>query len=54
MKMDEKLRKQLQEIHSALDDALGDSDVSHIESDEELRSEAPIQWAAQKLAEIIR
>jgi hypothetical protein len=44
---------QLREIHSALDDALGDSDVSHIEDDDELRSEHPTQWAAQKLAELI-
>mgnify|MGYP001561844750 CR=1 FL=1 len=52
--MDAALRKQLQEIHSALNDALGDTDVSHIEDDAELRSEQPVQWAAQKLAEIIQ
>jgi len=43
----------LQGIHSALDDALGDTDVTHIEDDEELRDRHPIQWAAQKLAEVI-
>lgn len=43
----------LLEIHSALDDALGDSDVTHIESDDELRERYPVQWAAQKLMEII-
>lgn len=49
----EKLYNSLKEIHSALDDALGDSDVTHIEDDDELRSEHPTQWAAQKLAELI-
>jgi hypothetical protein len=48
-----KLYNSLMEIHSALDDALGDSDVTHIEDDDELRSEYPTQWAAQKLAELI-
>lgn len=47
------LYNSLREIHSALDDALGDSDVTHIESDDELRGEYPVQWAAQKLAELI-
>jgi hypothetical protein len=27
--------------------------VTHIENDDELRSEYPTQWAAQKLAELI-
>jgi hypothetical protein len=49
----EKLYNSLKEIHSALDDALGDSDITHIEDDDELRSEYPAQWAAQKLAEVI-
>jgi hypothetical protein len=49
----EKLYNSLMEIHSALDDALGDSDVTHIEDDDELRGEYPTQWAAQKLAELI-
>ena len=43
----------LEEIHSALDAGLGDTDVSHIESDDELRSEEPVQWAAMKLAILI-
>lgn len=43
----------LQGIHSALDDALGDTDVTHIENDEELRDQHPVQWAAQRLAEVI-
>lgn len=48
-----KLYASLSAIHSALDDALGDSDVTHIDDDDELRSEHPTQWAAQKLAEVI-
>ena len=43
----------LQEVHSALDGALGDSDVTHIEDADELREQYPVQWAAQRLAEII-
>jgi hypothetical protein len=43
----------LKSVHSALDDALGDTDISHIESDDELRDVAPVQWAAQWLAHAI-
>lgn len=43
----------LQEVHSALDDALGDTDVTHMD-DDELRDDHPVQWAAQRLAEIIQ
>lgn len=46
-------REELLAIHSALDDALGDSDVTHVEDDDELREEQPVQWAAQKLMEFI-
>lgn len=46
-------RASLIEIHSALDAALGDTDVSHIEGDDELRDAAPVQWAAMKLAEML-
>lgn len=52
--MDAELKKTLQKIHSALDDALGDSDVTHIEDDDELREEHPVQWAAQQLAALIQ
>lgn len=45
--------EKLRTIHSALDDALGDTDVTHIEDDDELRAEHPVQWAAEKLAEVI-
>lgn len=45
----EVLLRGLHEIHSALDDALGDSDITHLE-DDELREAAPVQWAAQRLA----
>ena len=44
----------LQAIHSALDDALGDTDVTHIEDDDELREREPVQWAAQEIARILR
>jgi hypothetical protein len=43
----------LRSVHSALDDALGDTDVSHIENDDELRNEHPVQWAAFWLAQAI-
>lgn len=44
----------LQEVHSALDDALGDTDITHVEDDDELRTEYPVQWAAQRLAALIQ
>lgn len=47
-----RLRAKLREIHSALDDALGDSDIEH-KSLAELRETAPTQWAATKLALLI-
>jgi len=43
---------ELLEIHSALDDALGDSDVTYMD-DDELRQSHPVQWAACKLAGVI-
>lgn len=39
----------LRDIHSALDDALGDSDITHME-DDDLREQEPTQWAAQRVA----
>jgi hypothetical protein len=42
----------LRGIHSALDDALGDSDIEYM-SEDELRDAQPVQWAAMQLAEII-
>ena len=44
----------LREIHGALNDALGDTDITHIEDDDELRQEHPVQWAAQQLVQVIR
>jgi hypothetical protein len=55
-KMDSKMKKlanELNLIHSALDDALGDTDVSHVENEDELRQEHPVQWAAERLAGVI-
>lgn len=46
------LLRRLQAIHSALDDACGDSDIDYL-SDRDLRQEYPAQWAACKLAGVI-
>lgn len=46
------LKSKLRGIHSALDDALGDSDIEYMD-DEELREVHPVQWAAQRLSEVI-
>lgn len=43
----------LRSVHSALDRSLGDSDVTHIENDDELCEEYPVQWAAEWLARAI-
>jgi hypothetical protein len=51
-KLELDLVSRLRGIHSALDDALGDTDVEHME-DEELRDAHPVQWAAAKLAAVI-
>lgn len=45
---------ELKEILSALDEALSDSDITHVESDDEMRSEYPAQWAATRLAKMIQ
>jgi len=42
----------LRRIHSALDDALGDTDVTHLDYDD-LRRQYPVQWAAEFLASVI-
>lgn len=47
------LAQQLRGIHQALDDALGDSDVTHIENEIDLRDQYPVQWAAEKLIRLI-
>jgi hypothetical protein len=43
----------LVEIHGVLSDLLGDSDVTHIEDEAELRAEEPVQWAAMRLAQML-
>ncbi len=43
---------ELLKIHSALDDGLGDLDVTYMD-DDELRQSHPVQWAACKLASVI-
>lgn len=51
-KFEPDLYSKLRGIHGALDDALGDSDITHM-NDEELRNAHPVQWAAERLADII-
>lgn len=46
--------QRLWEIHSALDEHLGDSDIDWRETAEELRDEDPVQWAALHLMGVIR
>lgn len=43
------IARQLRDIHSALDDALGDTDITYV-SDSELREYYPVQWAAKSSA----
>lgn len=50
---DKSLIFNLKNIHSALDRGLGDTDVSH-KTVEELYDDHPIQWAAERLAELIQ
>ncbi len=52
-KIDRKRLNDLRAIHSALDDALGDTDINYM-NDRELRETYPVQWAAAKLAKIIQ
>lgn len=48
-----KEKRMLVEIHSALDEALGDTDMYGCLTDSELREEEPVLWAAQKIAGLI-
>ena len=43
----------LEEIASALDVGLGDSDLTHFETDEEVREGAPLQWACSQLNRLL-
>jgi phage shock protein A len=43
----------LKAILSALSEGLGDTDITHIEHEDELRREEPVQWAAMKLAQLL-
>jgi hypothetical protein len=42
-------RAVLEEVADALDRALGDTDITHIEDDEELRDQYPVQWACTQV-----
>lgn len=46
------LISRLRGIHSALNDALGDSDIEYM-ADDELRDAYPVQWAMTRLSEVI-
>ena len=43
-------RETLEAIISALDRGLGDTDITYLETDEEIKEEAPIQWACTQLS----
>lgn len=47
-------RATLERIWSALDRALGDSDMCFEQTDEEMRRDAPLQWAAKELGALFR
>lgn len=47
-------REKLEEIASKLDSALGDSDLTHIEDDDELRRVAPAQWACSEINKLLQ
>jgi hypothetical protein len=49
----EELIVRLTKIHSVLDEALGDSEPMHIEDDEELRRDYPIEWVAQQISQVV-
>ena len=40
-------------IHSAIDEAMGDTDLDGDLTDSELREEDPLLWAAQEIAKLI-
>lgn len=47
-------RKALEEIASVLDKSLGDSDITHLETDEEIRDYAPVQWACSEINKLLQ
>lgn len=52
----EKMRRAriaLSDVHNVLDGATGDTDITHL-SDRDLRRMYPAQWAAERIAKIIR
>ena len=46
------VKSDLKSVHSALNDALGDTDITHL-TDDEVRNQYPVQWAAEYLAKVI-
>lgn len=49
----ESWRATLEEVASTLDKALGDTDITHIENDDELRERAPVQWACSQINKLL-
>ena len=50
--MTQEEREELRRIHTALDQALGDSDFEHFETEEAQREHDPVGWAAMRLAKL--
>lgn len=44
----------LEDIASALDRGLGDSDLTHFETEEEMREQAPVQWACMMVNRLLQ
>lgn len=50
----ERLREAAEDAWNTLDRALGDSDIDWHESEDEMREQEPVQWAAMTLARALR
>lgn len=48
------LRDKLEEIADALDRGLGDTDATHLESNEEIREQYPVQWACSEVNKLLQ
>lgn len=46
--------KELKEIHSIMDNALGDTDLNHFETDDIEKEEAPFQYCARRIMQLIK
>ena len=50
---DFEMKRRLVAIHRALDESLGDSDTIDDMTDDEIRQEEPVLWAAMQIADMI-